>query len=73
MPLLGKLFMLIGVSLFILGVLLVFFGNQLNWFGNLPGDFRIKKEAFTLYLPLSSMILLSIIGSLFIWLLRRFI
>ncbi len=39
--------------------------------GRLPGDIVIEREKFRLYLPLTSMILVSVLISLILWLLRR--
>jgi hypothetical protein len=39
--------------------------------GRLPGDLRIDKPGFTLYAPFTTMIVVSVVLSLVIWLLRR--
>ena len=39
--------------------------------GRLPGDLRIDKPGFTLYAPFTTMIILSVVLSLILWLLRR--
>jgi hypothetical protein len=59
-----------------LGVILVVAG--LAWplltklgFGRLPGDFRIDREGFTLYFPLTSGLIVSLLVSLILWLLRK--
>jgi hypothetical protein len=56
----GKLLMIAGAGLFVLG-LLFFFGSRIPWFGNLPGDIVVKRDNFTLYAPIGTMILLSIL------------
>ncbi|HHI76321.1 MAG TPA: DUF2905 domain-containing protein, partial [Gammaproteobacteria bacterium] len=40
-------------------------------FGRLPGDIVIEREHFTFYFPVTSMILLSLVLSLILWLFRR--
>jgi hypothetical protein len=40
-------------------------------FGRLPGDFRIEREGFTFYFPLTSGLIVSLIVSLILWLLRK--
>ena len=64
------------VWLVILGLALVLLG--LGWplierlgLGRLPGDFRIEREGFSFYFPLTTSIIVSAIASLVIWLLRR--
>jgi hypothetical protein len=67
----GKYLILAGLILLIAGVIIYFAGEKLNWFGNLPGDIKIKKENFTLYAPLASMLILSIILSFLIWVVSK--
>jgi hypothetical protein len=59
-----------------LGVALVVLGLAWPWIdklglGRLPGDFRIEREGFSFYFPLTTSIIVSIAVSLLIWLLRR--
>lgn len=42
-----------------------------SWFGRLPGDVRIESETTKVYVPLTSMVLVSIALSLVAWLWRR--
>ena len=39
--------------------------------GRLPGDLRIDKPGFTLFAPFTTMLIVSVVLSLVIWLLRR--
>ncbi len=39
--------------------------------GRLPGDIRIEREGFTLYIPLMSSLIVSAVISLILWLLRK--
>jgi len=68
----GKYIILFGILLLILGSILYFFGNQLNWLGKLPGDIRIEKENFRFYLPITTMILISVILTILINIIRKF-
>ena len=67
----GKIIIIIGIILVVVGIITYFGGNKLNWFGNLPGDIKIEKENFKFYFPVTTMILLSIILSLIIWIIRK--
>ena len=58
-----------GAALLLLGVLI--WSGALSWFGRLPGDIRLEREGFRVYVPLVSMLLVSIVVSLLLWLLRR--
>ena len=56
----GRWMMFAGGALFVLGVLF-WLGGRLPWFGNLPGDIVVKRDNFTLYAPLGTMLLLSVL------------
>jgi len=65
--------MIIGLCLLVVGVIIYFFHDKLNWIGNLPGDIKVKKENFSFYFPVTTMILFSLILSLVIYLIRKFL
>jgi H+/Cl- antiporter ClcA len=73
MQALGKTIVIIGIIIVIVGIILWLFGDKLNWFGNLPGDIKVKKENFSFYFPITTMILLSVVLSLIVWLVRKFL
>ena len=68
----GKWVIGIGAIIIIIGILIYFFHDKLNWIGRLPGDIRIEKENFRFYFPIVTMILFSILGTLILWLIRKF-
>jgi hypothetical protein len=55
----GRSLIFFGIILIVVGAVLVLFG-KVPWFGRLPGDIIIKREGFTFYFPVVTMILLSI-------------
>lgn len=59
---LGGLFLLIGIAFFLL--------DAIPGLGRLPGDIIIKRERFVLIIPVTTMILLSIVLSLLLRLFR---
>jgi hypothetical protein len=66
----------LGNWLIVTGIVLVVIGliaktGLLSWFGQLPGDIQIKRENLQVFLPLTSMIIVSVTLSLLIGLLRR--
>ncbi|MEC4669173.1 MAG: DUF2905 family protein [Nitrospirota bacterium] len=73
----GKALMLVGGVLLLVGVLLVLLerlpgaGGGFGWLGKLPGDLVIKREHFSLYLPVTTSILISVVLSLLLYLLTR--
>lgn len=58
---LGKLIVFIGVLLVLAGLALTYAPWLINWFGKLPGDIHIKGEHGGLFVPITSMIILSIV------------
>lgn len=50
-----------GVVLILLGVVLHFAPGWLSWFGKLPGDIRIESERSRTFIPITSMIILSVV------------
>jgi hypothetical protein len=67
---LGKLLILLGVFIILMGLLLMA-GDKIPWIGRLPGDILIKKEKFTLYFPITTSILISLLITLFFALFRK--
>ena len=57
------------MALILIGLL--FWSGSLSWFGRLPGDIRIERESVRIYVPLTSMLVLSLVLSLAYYLMRR--
>ena len=66
----GTVLIALGVGLILLGLLI--WSGSLSWFGRLPGDIRIERETVRVYLPITSMLLVSLAVSLVLYLVRRF-
>ncbi len=60
-----------GLLLAVIGVLLHYVPNLFGWFGRLPGDIRIETEHSRIYFPITSMLVVSGLVSLLLFLLRR--
>jgi Protein of unknown function (DUF2905) len=71
MQLYGKFLVLLGVVIAGVGLILMVFG-QIPLIGKLPGDIRIRKENFELFIPLTSSIVISIIISIIFWVVSLF-
>ncbi len=59
-----------------LGIILLVLGLTWPWLQKLglfrlPGDIVIERENFRFYFPITSMIILSLVISLLLWLFRR--
>ncbi len=66
----GILVIVGGICLVIVGFLI--YSGGLNWFGKLPGDIHYESERTQVYVPLVSMLLVSLALSLVFYLIRRF-
>jgi hypothetical protein len=55
---LGKLLLSIGIITIVIGAALVLLGKA-TWFGRLPGDIVIRREGFSIYIPIITMIIFS--------------
>ena len=62
---------LVGLGLALVVVGLLVWSGALSWFGRLPGDVRIERESVHIYIPLVSMLIVSVALSLLLYLLRR--
>ena len=68
---LGLVIMALGVLALIVGAAV--FTGLLGWFGRLPGDIRIEGETTRVYVPITSMLLVSVGFSLLLYVVRRFL
>lgn len=60
-----------GIILIAIGLVYHFAPWLINWFGKLPGDIRIESERGKIFIPIVSMILLSIVITILINFFRR--
>lgn len=67
----GMLLIAIGILAIVAGALVM--TGALGWIGRLPGDIRIQSGGTRIYIPLMTMLVLSILLSLLMALLRRFL
>lgn len=58
-----------GILIVIIGLLLL--SGGLSWLGRLPGDIRIERGSTYIYIPITTMLLLSAALSLLLYLVRR--
>lgn len=67
---LGKMFVIIGLSIAAIGALL-WSGFGRGWLGRLPGDINYSKDNFSFHFPIVTCLLVSVILTLLMWLFRR--
>jgi hypothetical protein len=63
---LGKLLVGIGVVLVVIGLVVSYAPWLISWFGKLPGDIRIEGEQRFVFIPIASMLIISIILTLIV-------
>jgi uncharacterized membrane protein len=66
----GLLVVVGGVVVVVVGLLI--YSGALRWFGRLPGDIRYESENVRVYIPIVSMLLVSVVLSVIFYLVRRF-
>ncbi|MFC2050540.1 DUF2905 domain-containing protein [Chloroflexota bacterium] len=56
----GKILLIVGGIIVILGLILVF-SQHIPFLGKLPGDIFVKRDGFSLYFPVVTFLVLSIL------------
>ena len=67
----GRMLVVLGVSLIIIGGILMLAGRMSLPIGRLPGDILYRGKRATFYFPLASSILISVLLSLVFFLISR--
>lgn len=68
----AKWIIFLGFGIVLIGTILYFFPNAFKWFGSLPGDINVQKENSRIFVPITSMILLSIVFNVILRLIKYF-
>ena len=67
----GIYLLVFGAIVVVVGVVIYFFHDKLHWIGRLPGDIRIERDNFRVYIPITTMLLFSGLISLVLYLIRK--
>jgi len=67
----GKMFIYFGAALVVAGLVLVLLGRMHFPLGRLPGDFLYRGKHATVYFPLATSVLVSVVLSIVLYLLSR--
>ena len=68
----GKILLIVGGVIIVLGLLLVF-GQHIPFLGKLPGDILIKKDGFTFYFPVVTLLIVSILLTIIVSVIVHFL
>ena len=68
---LGRVLIGLGLLLVVVGAVVMLAGKTALPLGRLPGDFTWRGRHTTVYFPLATSILISVVLSLALWLMRR--
>ncbi len=60
----SQLLISLGAAIIVLGLVLRYAPWLVSWFGNLPGDINIENANSRVFIPITSMIAVSLLGSL---------
>ena len=60
---LGRVLLIVGGVLVVLGLVFVF-GDRIPFLGRLPGDVHIERDGLSVFIPLTTMLLVSLVLSL---------
>lgn len=66
----GRIMMFVGAGIFVIGLLMTLAG-RLPWFGQLPGDIMVDRGNVKIFVPIASMIVISIVLTLLLNLAAR--
>jgi len=68
----GRMLVILGVVLIVFGLALILAG-RIPFLGRLPGDIHIRRGTAEIYIPLATCFLLSLLATLTLNLLARFL
>jgi hypothetical protein len=69
---LGKVLVAVGLVIALIGALIIVAGRTGLPLGRLPGDIAYRGKSFSIFIPLGTSILLSVILSVILYILSRF-
>ena len=66
----GKFLIITGIVIIIAGIILTFYG-RIPFLGKLPGDISIKGKNYSVYIPIATSLLISLIISLIFYIVSK--
>jgi hypothetical protein len=68
----GKILLIVGGIIVVLGLLLIF-SHHIPFLGKLPGDIFIKRDGVSFYLPIVTLLILSVLITIIVNVILHFI
>jgi uncharacterized protein HemY len=69
----GKYIIVFGLLIVVSGALIYFFHDKMHWIGRLPGDIRIERENTRFYFPITTMVIFSLLLTLLLYFIKKFL
>ncbi len=66
----GRVLIVVGLVIAAVGAVFVF-GSRLPLLGHLPGDITVRRDGVTVFIPLGTMVLLSVLASIVLSIIGR--
>jgi hypothetical protein len=63
----GKLIVLTGLFIVAIGLIIWIFGDKLRFLGRMPGDINIERGNLRVFIPITTMLLISFLLSILFW------
>lgn len=73
MPASAKILIITGLLLVAAGVVVWLAQGHLGWLERLPGDIRVERPGIQFYFPITTMVLISVLLSVLLWIIRKFL
>ena len=67
----GKLLVVFGAVLVVVGIVVMLLGRMNFPLGRLPGDFLYRGKNSTVYFPLATSVVVSVVFSILLWAISR--
>lgn len=67
----GKLLVVLGLTVAAIGLAMMYAPWLVSWFGRLPGDISITRDGSRIFIPITSMIIVSVVLTIIVNLIFR--
>ena len=70
-PQMGRWLVFAGIAIISFGLFIYFFSEKIQWLGKLPGDFRWDIGKMKIYFPLATMLIVSLVLNIILYLIKK--